>query len=69
MKDSSLYNKYICDMCKNNYNASNFTNSYINCFEPKEPFYTDTIFPNFISCYYSCKSCEIEGNETHNNCI
>jgi hypothetical protein len=62
MKNSSLYNSYICDICQNNFtfNFSEFNNSYsyINCFEPKP-----------VVCYNSCKICEIEGNETNNNCV
>ena len=73
MKDLSIYNKYICDICQNNflfiYNESNSNNSYINCFDPKEILYTDKVLLNFNSCYYSCKTCEIEGNEINNNCI
>ena len=73
MKNSALQNKYICDICQNDYfrkyNESNNINSYINCFEPEKTFLTDKILFNFNSCYYSCKTCEIKGNETHNNCI
>ena len=62
MKNSSLYNSYICDICQNNFtfNFSEFNNSYsyINCFKPKP-----------VVCYNSCKICEIEGNETNNNCV
>ena len=62
MKNYSLYNNYMCDICQNNftyiYNESNTNYSYINCFEPK-----------IVLCYNSCKTCEIEGNETNNNCI
>ena len=60
MKNSTLDNKYDCEICQNNflYNESFYFNSYINCFEPKP-----------VLCYNSCKTCEIEGNETNNNCI
>ena len=62
MKNLSLYNSYICDICQNdflfNYSELNNNYSYINCFEPK-----------VVVCYNSCKTCEIEGNETNNNCI
>ena len=67
MKNSNIYNNYTCDMCQNDflfkYNESNVNVSFINCFEPNE------ILPNYNSCYYSCKTCEIEGNETYHNCI
>ena len=60
MKNSNIYNNYTCDMCQNDflfkYNESNVNVSFINCFEPNE------ILPNYNSCYYSCKTCEIEGN-------
>ena len=61
MKNSTLYNKYKCDICQNDfiYNESNYyNNSFINCFEPK-----------VVLCYNSCKTCEIEGDEINNNCI
>ena len=62
MKNYSIYNNYMCDICQNNftfiYNESYNNYSYINCFEPKIVLY-----------YNSCKTCEIEGNETNNNCI
>ena len=64
MNNSILYNNYLCEICQNDflfkYNESNINNSFINCFEPRSIFST---------CYNSCKECEIEGNETHNNCI
>ena len=73
MNDSIEYNKYICDICQNDflfkYNESNGNDSYINCFEPKETINTIEIQSDFHLCYYSCKTCEIEGNETYNNCI
>ena len=73
MNDSIEYNKYICDICQNDflfkYNESNGNDSYINCFEPKETINTIEIQSDYHLCYYSCKTCEIEGNETYNNCI
>ena len=73
MKNSALYNKYTCDICQNNFlfknDEININNSYINCFIPKEIIYSSEVLHNFISCYNSCKLCEIEGNETYNNCI
>ena len=63
MKNFTLDNNYICDICQNNFTFkyndpnNNLYNSYINCFEQK------------IVCFNSCKTCEIEGNETLNNCL
>ena len=64
IKNFTFDNIYICDICQNDfifkYNESNFnySYSYINCFEPK-----------IVLCFNSCKACEIEGNETNNNCL
>ena len=74
MKNSSLYNKYTCNICGNNYlkkyqlyNDNN--NLYINCFESKDYYYLDEIDWNYKECYNSCLTCEIKGNETNNNCL
>ena len=74
MKNSTLYNKYTCNICGNNYlkkyqlyNDNN--NLYINCFESKDYYYLDEIDWNYKECYNSCLTCEINGNETNNNCL
>ena len=51
----------LCETCGKNYsqlydNNSLYNNSEINCTKQ-------------ISCYYSCKSCDKEGNITYHNCI
>ena len=64
IKNFTLDNIYMCDVCQNDFifneteNNYSYPYSYINCFEPR-----------IIVCYNSCKTCEIEGNETINNCI
>ena len=73
MKNPTLYNKYTCDICQNDFlfkfNESNINDPYINCFEPKETFYSSEILFNIIPCYNTCKTGEIEGNDTNNNCL
>ena len=74
MKNSTLYNKYTCNICNNNYlnkyHLLNFNNhSYINCFESKNYYYFDDINRIYQECYHSCLTCETSGNETNNNCL
>ena len=64
IKNFTLDNIYMCDVCQNDFifneteNNYSYPYSYIDCFEPR-----------IILCYNSCKTCEIEGNETINNCL
>ena len=70
---STFDNKYICDICGNNYifknNTPNDNNSYINCFEEIEGYYLDEIDLNYKPCFISCKLCKINGNNDTNNCL
>ena len=74
MKNSTKYNKYTCDICGTNfYNKyriiNEINNSYIDCFELINDYYLDENDWNYKSCYYTCKSCEIGGNENNHNCL
>ena len=42
---------------------------YINCFESKDYYYLDDVDWIFKECYNNCRTCEIKGSETDNNCI
>ena len=74
MMNSTKYNKYTCDICgKNFYNKYRIinenNNSYIDCFELINDNYLDENDWNYKSCYFTCKSCEIGGNEINHNCL
>ena len=66
-------NTDICQNCGNNYykifNNLYDNDSFVNCYSSPEGYYLDgnNVFQKI--CYLSCKSCDINGNETHNNCI
>ena len=65
-----LYNP--CQICGNNYFEKreiidNIT--YINCYEYKEGYYFDDEILEYKLCYFSCKSCNMSGNESEHNCI
>ena len=44
-------------------------NSYINCYNDPEGYYLDDNDYLYKLCYNSCKICNINGNDTHHNCI
>ena len=74
MKNAALYNKYACNICGDNFlkkyhlfNENNY--SYINCFESKDFYFLDENDWSYKECYNSCLTCEINGNETNNNCL
>ena len=64
MKNLSVYNNYSCDICGNFFFENNkeafYNNTYIKCVN--EEFL-------YSICYNTYKTCEIKGNETHNNCL
>ena len=67
-------NKYTCDICGynfyNKYNIINdINNYYIDCYEIIDNYYLDENDWNYKPCYYTCKNCEINGNETNHNCL
>ena len=71
-KESPFNNKFICDICGNNYYIKNNVpndNTYMNCCEEIEGYYLDKIDLNFKPCYISCKICKINGDYYTNNCI
>ena len=64
-------NKNLCTKCNYNYykkeNDLFNIGEYINCFKDPEGYYLDLKDSLYKKCFYSCKSCEIEGNNiTHN---
>ena len=73
--NNSLFdnNKHICSICGTDYykiiNNSNDNNSYINCYESPEGYYLDQKELIYKSCYTSCKTCDIIGNDSFHNCI
>ena len=74
LKNSTINNKYICDICRKNfkinYNQKDYNNeTYIDCFELKDGYYFDEGDKQYKLCYDSCKTCEIKGNDEINNCL
>ena len=71
----SVNNKHICGICGNNffmkydYNSNSINDSYINCFDAQNGYYLDKNDYLYKSCYHSCKTCEIDGNELFHNCF
>ena len=62
-----------CIKCNDNFypilnNASNI-NPYIKCYQKPEGYYLDINDSYFKPCYYSCKSCNKEGNDNNHNCL
>ena len=64
-------NKKLCTKCNINYypkenDPFNF-GDYINCYKEPEGYY---FYNNlYKKCYYTCKTCNISGNDTFHNCI
>ena len=62
----------LCTECNIGYypKENDFQNlgEYINCYnEAEEGYYLDNNI--YKKCYYSCKTCELKGNETYHNCL
>ena len=71
-KESIINNKYICDICGNNYvlkNATKINNQYAICFGVAEGYYLDENDLTYKPCYNSCKICETSGDNNTNNCL
>ena len=71
-KESIINNKYICDICGNNYvlkNATKINNQYAICFGVTEGYYLDENDLTYKPCYNSCKICETSGDNNTNNCL
>ena len=66
----SLNKGGLCTKCNNDYyekiNDPLNTDIFINCYKNPEGYYlNDNLYKE---CYYSCKTCSIEGNEENHNC-
>ena len=74
MKNPTINNnKLSYDLCGENlitkYKEINSDDSNKDCFKEIEGYYLDEANKEYKSCYYSCKTCEIEGNDENNNFI
>ena len=75
MNHSLEYNKYSCEICEKDndflqlYNNEDFNNSYIKCSHSDEGYYLDSASSFYKPCYFSCKTCDINGNDNHHNCL
>ena len=71
---AQFHSKYICSFCRNNFYSKNDdelnNDTHTNCYQVPNGYYLDFSenYPLPKSCYSSCKTCDIEGNETYNNC-
>ena len=62
---SSNYNRYYCGIC-----GKNFFNDYPRkCYENPEGYYLDSSDSLYKPCYFSCKKCNIGGNDREHNCL
>ena len=64
-------NKKLCTKCNINYfpkeNDPLNIGEYINCYKEPEGYYLDNNL--YRKCYYTCKTCNISGNNITHNCI
>ena len=69
---SSLIKK-LCSECNNNYyqieNDLSNVGDYINCYKSPEGYYFDKNDSLYKKCYYTCKKCEMNGNNVMHNCL
>jgi len=71
---SLVLNKELCTKCNDNYypmeNDSLNLGEYFNCYnETPEGYYLDTIDKLYKNCYYTCKTCELKGDNEFHNCL
>ena len=72
LKCPSIYSIInLCISCNDNYypkenDDTNF-GEYINCYKNLEGYYLENNL--YKLCYYRCKTCEINGNDTNHNCL
>ena len=64
-------NKNLCTKCNTNYyqkekDPSNI-GEYINCYNESDGYYLENNI--YKECYYTCKTCNLSGNNLNNNCI
>ena len=65
---------HLCTKCNNDYypieNDESNIGEYINCYkEQPKGYYLDKNNSLYKKCYYSCETCEIEGNNIIHNCL
>ena len=64
--------KGLCTKCNINYypieNDLENIGEYINCYKDPEGYYLDLNAELYKKCYYTCKTCEIKGNNLFHNC-
>jgi len=74
MKNSESNNEYICDIFGLNYfpnydKVNEDDISYFDCYELMAHYYLDINDWVYKPCYYTCKKCNITGNEDNNKCL
>ena len=67
------YTKNLCTKCNYDYfpkeNDSLNIGKYIECYKNPNGFYLDSVYSIYRKCYYTCETCEKEGNELNHNCL
>ena len=71
-RQSVTYNKYICDICGENYyriyaDDSN-SNTNLNCYQLIDNYYVDTDTNFYKPCYTTCQKCTEAGTSNEHNC-
>ena len=67
--------KELCITCNNEYKYYPMENDPLNlgkfmkCYENIKGYYLDHVNYIFKKCYYTCKTCEIQGNSIDHNCL
>ena len=66
-------NNELCTKCNYNYypmeNDPSNKGYYFNCYNELKGYYLDKIDWIYKKCYYSCKTCEIKGDNITHNCL
>ena len=67
--NSESYNLNLCISCNDGYypKYDDINNDYKDCYESLEGYYLDSGY--YKSCYESCQTCNIGGNNINHNCI
>ena len=63
----------LCTNCSINYyqieNDPTNIGEYVNCYKEPEGYYFDSLDNLYKKCFYKCKTCDIKGDYTNNNCL
>ena len=67
------FSRYHCGLCGENffriYKDKKNNNSYSNCYKFPSGYYLDLNNSIYKPCFYSCKTCDISGDELEHHCL